>query len=68
VAAAAEAARKRAEDKNAADQLKITDLKRKYALIKEQFISRVTDAVRDAGGKLPKGEPNRPPPQSIMTF
>jgi hypothetical protein len=67
VAAAAEAARKRAEDKNAADQLKITDLKRKYALIKEQFISRVTDAVRDAG-KLPKGEPNRPPPQSIMTF
>jgi hypothetical protein len=58
----AEAARKRAEDKNAVDQMKINDLKRKYALIKGQFISRVTDAVGTAGGKFPKGEPNRPPP------
>jgi hypothetical protein len=65
----AEAAQQRA-DKRVADQEKkiaayqkqVDELKQKYELIKNQFISRVTDAIKDGVGKLPKGEPNKPLP------
>jgi hypothetical protein len=66
-AANEETARRRAEDRARQQQEQFTalqkqaeELKRQFAIAKDQFISRVTDAVNDGGSKLPGSEPNKP--------
>jgi DNA anti-recombination protein RmuC len=72
-AANEEAARKRAEERaskleeqRAAMQKQTEEIKHQFAIAKDQFISRVNEAVYDGVSKIPGSEPNKPVPPEVQ--
>jgi spore cortex formation protein SpoVR/YcgB (stage V sporulation) len=72
-AANEEAARKRAEAREAQknDQLvalqkQSDEVKRQFAIAKDQFISHITDAVNEGVSRIPGSEPGRPVPPDVV--
>jgi hypothetical protein len=70
-AANEEAGRKRAEDRVRQQQEQLTalqkqaeELKRQFSIAKDQFISRLNDAVNEGASRLPGSEPNKQAPIS----
>jgi hypothetical protein len=66
-------ARLRAEEQVRQQQQQLTalrnqanELRRQFGLAKDQFISRVTDAVTDGVARIPGAEPNRPVPADVV--
>jgi hypothetical protein len=71
-AANEEAARKRAEEREAKQREQLTalqrqsdEVKRQFGIAKQQFISHVTDAVNDGVTPIPGAEPRRPVPADV---